>query len=180
MPKLWSSQSEERKRRCLGLQKMRLQIHRWSLHSSHEAGSSGKTLGQGSACRRDRKGRNSSSASRRRNRLNSPISWAIHELFFFFNIISKLVFNVKAKATVRLKFSPKQRQIILNSLKPEISNPASHRSRAKLYTKNGMVILQIEANDSTALRASLNSYLRWINSILNVLETLKAHQQLCE
>jgi KEOPS complex subunit Pcc1 len=105
---------------------------------------------------------------------------AIYELFFFFNIISKLVFNVKAKATVRLKFSPKQRQIILNSLKPEISNPASHRSRAKLYTKNGMVILQIEANDSTALRASLNSYLRWINSILNVLETLKAHQQLCE
>ena len=179
MPKLRPSQSEERKCRRLGLQKMRFQIHRRSLHSSHEVGSSGKTLGQRSACRRGRKGRNSSSAScRRRNRLNSPISWAIHELFF--NIVSKLVFNVKAKATVRLKFSPKQRQIILNSLKPEILNPASHRSRAKLYTENGMVILQIEANDSTALRASLNSYLRWINSILNVLETLKAHQQLCE
>ncbi|HJW97931.1 MAG TPA: KEOPS complex subunit Pcc1 [Candidatus Bathyarchaeia archaeon] len=41
-----------------------------------------------------------------------------------------------------------------------------------------VLILEIEAYDTTALRASLNSYLRWINSILDVLNNLKTHEYL--
>jgi KEOPS complex subunit Pcc1 len=83
---------------------------------------------------------------------------------------------VKTKAIVRLKLSKQQRQMILTSLKPEVSNSASHRSQTNLYTKKGLVILEIEAKDTTALRASLNSYLRWMSSILSVFETLRAQQ----
>lgn len=83
---------------------------------------------------------------------------------------------LKAKATLRMKFSSKeQQQIIVDSLKPEVSNPSSHRSKISLHDENGLLVLEIEASDTTALRASLNSYLRWINSILNVLEKLKNH-----
>ena len=83
----------------------------------------------------------------------------------------------KTNATVRLKLSSKQQgQIIIDSLKPETSHPASRRSKATIRLEDRVLILEIEAYDTTALRASLNSYLRWINSILDVLNNLKTHE----
>lgn len=83
---------------------------------------------------------------------------------------------MKAKATLRMRFSSKEKkQIIADSLGPEVSNSSSHRSKVSLHDENGLLVLEIEASDTTALRASLNSYLRWINSILDVLEKLKSH-----
>ena len=83
----------------------------------------------------------------------------------------------KTNATVRLKLSSKkQGQIIIDSLKPETSNPTSRRSKATIRMEDGVLILEIEAYDTTALRASLNSYLRWINSILDILINLKTHE----
>jgi tRNA threonylcarbamoyladenosine modification (KEOPS) complex Pcc1 subunit len=38
------------------------------------------------------------------------------------------------------------------------------------------LILKIEAKDTVALRAALNAYLRWINSILNVFQTLEREE----
>ena len=81
---------------------------------------------------------------------------------------------MKTKATVRLKFSSKEKlQTVLNSLKPEAKNPATTRARTLLKEKDGSLVLSVEADDTVALRASLNAYLRWINSILNVLEVLE-------
>lgn len=83
----------------------------------------------------------------------------------------------KTNATVRLKLSSKQQgQIIIDSLKPETSHPASRRSEVTIRMEDRVLILEIEAYDTTALRASLNSYLRWINSILDVLKNLKTHE----
>jgi tRNA threonylcarbamoyladenosine modification (KEOPS) complex Pcc1 subunit len=82
---------------------------------------------------------------------------------------------VKTSATVRLKFSSKQKlQTVLDSLKPEIKSPATNRARTRLKQEDGSLVLNVEADDTVALRASLNAYLRWINSILNVLEGLEA------
>jgi len=36
-------------------------------------------------------------------------------------------------------------------------------------------VLKVEARDTVALRAALNAYLRWINSMVNVLEVLEKH-----
>ena len=77
---------------------------------------------------------------------------------------------------MRLKFiSEKQSEIVLNSLKPEIKKPSTMRSKANLEKKGMSLILKIEAKDTVALRAALNADLRWISSVLNVLEVLKVH-----
>jgi len=83
--------------------------------------------------------------------------------------------STKAKATVRLKFiSEKQSETVFNSLKPEIKNPSTMRYRVNLEKEGIFLVLKIEAKDTVALRAALNAHLRWINSVLNVLEVLKA------
>jgi len=82
---------------------------------------------------------------------------------------------VKTKANVRLKFSSEKKlQTVLKSLKPEVSSPATTRARTLLRKEELSLVLKVEGDDTVALRASLNAYLRWINSILNVLEVLEA------
>jgi tRNA threonylcarbamoyladenosine modification (KEOPS) complex Pcc1 subunit len=82
---------------------------------------------------------------------------------------------MKAKATVKLKFpSARQLEMVFTSLKPETNMPPSHRARITLKKDDMLLVLTTEANDTVALRASLNAYLRWINSILKVLEVLEA------
>jgi len=83
---------------------------------------------------------------------------------------------MKAGATVRLKLPSEQKlQTILRSLEPEISSPTA-RSRASLAEEGDYLVLKIEAKDTVALRAALNSYLRWINAILNVFQTLEREE----
>jgi len=80
----------------------------------------------------------------------------------------------KAKAVVRLKFpSVRHLEIVFRALEPEVKKPATLRSKANLEKNDTFLILKVEARDSVALRAALNAYLRWINSMTNVLEVLK-------
>ena len=80
---------------------------------------------------------------------------------------------MNAGATVRIKFQSEQKlQTILTSLEPEINSPTA-RSQANLARKGNYLILKIEAKDTVALRAALNTYLIWMNSILNVFQTLE-------
>ena len=80
---------------------------------------------------------------------------------------------MKAKAVVRLKFPlEKQLEIVFKALEPEVKKPATTRSRTRLKKDDALLVLNVEARDTVALRAALNAYLRWINSILSVLEVL--------
>jgi len=81
---------------------------------------------------------------------------------------------MKAKATVRLKFpSGKQLETVLNSLEPETKTPNVMRSCAHLERNGSFLILTVEAQDTVALRAALNAYLRWINSMMNVFKIIE-------
>jgi len=60
-------------------------------------------------------------------------------------------------------------------LDPEIDSPTA-RSRASLVKEGKYLTLKIEAKDTIALRAALNAYLRWINSILNEFQTLEGEE----
>jgi KEOPS complex subunit Pcc1 len=82
---------------------------------------------------------------------------------------------MRANATVRLEISSdRQMKTVLKSLEPEVRDPSSRRSHTSL-TKDGVfLVLSIEAKDIVALRATLNSYLRWIDSVLNVFDVLEA------
>lgn len=78
-----------------------------------------------------------------------------------------------AKATVRLPFtSEKLLQALINALTPE-ANSQTSRSKVTICREDLTCVLTVEAQDTVALRAALNAYLRWINSTINVLETLE-------
>jgi KEOPS complex subunit Pcc1 len=81
---------------------------------------------------------------------------------------------VKAKATVRLKFSSEKRlEMVTRALLPETEKPVTSRSKVSLEKDDAFLVLRVEASDTVALRAALNAYLRWINSAAKVLETLE-------
>jgi tRNA threonylcarbamoyladenosine modification (KEOPS) complex Pcc1 subunit len=81
---------------------------------------------------------------------------------------------VKAKATVRLKFSSeKHLEMVTKALKPETKKPATSRSMVRIEKDGEFLVLKTVAGDTVALRAALNTYLRWINSAVKVSEILE-------
>lgn len=80
---------------------------------------------------------------------------------------------MRAKAAVRLRFSDEKRLVALvDALTPEVKGQMASRSEVTLKCDSRVLVLDVEAKDTVALRACLNAYLRWINSAVNVLETL--------
>jgi KEOPS complex subunit Pcc1 len=78
-----------------------------------------------------------------------------------------------AKATIRLKFSnQKQIDTLLAALAPEAKAPPTHRSTVKLEKDGCCLALVVKAEDTVALRATLNAYLSWLNSTLNVINVI--------
>ena len=84
---------------------------------------------------------------------------------------------MKAQAIVRLSFpSEKISKIVIQALKPETKTTPTQRSKVRIGGKGRRLTLSFEAKDTTALRASVNSYLRWIvlvNDACSVLESLE-------
>ena len=81
---------------------------------------------------------------------------------------------IGAKAFVRLKFaSQKQLFTLLEALMPETKAQVTRRANVKLEEDDLFLLLTIEANDTVALRATLNAYLRWINSMINVMHVVE-------
>jgi len=80
----------------------------------------------------------------------------------------------RTKATVRLKLpSDKQLTALLNALTPEANSPRTRRSKVKMEKDGLFLVLAVEAADTSALRSTLNAYLRWINSTLNVISLIE-------
>ena len=77
---------------------------------------------------------------------------------------------IGAKASVRLKFaSQKPLSSLLEALTPEANAQVTRRAIVKLKKDGLFLLLTVEADDTIALRATLNAYLRWINSMINVM-----------
>lgn len=74
---------------------------------------------------------------------------------------------------VRLKFNEKQLATLLCALTPEAKTPQTRRAKVELQKDGDSLVLSVEAEDTVALRATLNAYLHWINSTINIIDTLK-------
>ena len=75
-----------------------------------------------------------------------------------------------AKASIRLKFdTKKQLATLLDALTPESKAPATQRAAVKLEKDDLFLVLTVNADDTVALRSTLNAYLRWINSTISVI-----------
>lgn len=54
-------------------------------------------------------------------------------------------------------------KIMYNSIKPELSFARNERSTTTIDINDNKIILIINSKDVVSLRASINSYVRWIN-----------------
>ncbi|MFQ5758243.1 MAG: KEOPS complex subunit Pcc1 [Candidatus Bathyarchaeia archaeon] len=80
---------------------------------------------------------------------------------------------MKRRAVIRLSFrSEKYLKTVLNALKPETRKSSSSRSRTMVEEEEGKLIVSFEAKDTSALRAAINAYLRWISLTQNILESV--------
>ena len=81
---------------------------------------------------------------------------------------------IKARASIRLDFkSDKQVKTILDALAPEAKVPATRRAKVKLEKDGLFLVVTVEAEDNVALRATLNAYLQWINSTINIINVFE-------
>jgi KEOPS complex subunit Pcc1 len=82
--------------------------------------------------------------------------------------------STRGKADIRLKFTnEKQVKTLLDALTPEAKSPITRRAHIKLQKEGLFLILAVDAEDTVALRATLNTYLRWIDSTLNVVQLIE-------
>lgn len=80
---------------------------------------------------------------------------------------------MKARASVRVNVgSQDYLPPLFRALIPELKK-VSNRAKVKIDIDQTMIILNVEAKDTAALRASLNTYLRWISSSIEALEVIK-------
>jgi len=76
---------------------------------------------------------------------------------------------MKAQTIIRLNFSSeKQLKAVLEALRPEIETSVTPRSKVGMKAEGQGLILEFRARDTSALRASLNSYLRLIGVAMNL------------
>jgi tRNA threonylcarbamoyladenosine modification (KEOPS) complex Pcc1 subunit len=79
---------------------------------------------------------------------------------------------LKARASVRFRLrSSRELDTVFEALAPETRAPTA-RAKATLKKEGKFLVLHVEARDTVALRSALNAYLRWVGSIINVLQIL--------
>jgi len=69
----------------------------------------------------------------------------------------------KLKAEFKIKFeSVHDAEVVLKSIEPEIQTAPSERTSVEVDLDENILKLIVDAEDTPSLRASVNSYLRWI------------------
>ncbi len=80
---------------------------------------------------------------------------------------------MRARARVILPFQTERQLLaLMDALKPEVEKQVGNRSVVALSSDGLSLVLSFEAEDTIALRAALNAYLRWVSSISTVLSTV--------
>ena len=75
--------------------------------------------------------------------------------------------HVKAEFKIKFK-SFNDAEVVLKAIEPEFQSAPSERSFVDVKLKKNALVLVIDAEDAPSLRASVNSYLRWILLSINV------------
>jgi len=86
------------------------------------------------------------------------------------------VYILELECLVKLKVDSNILDSIFKALKPETTRLVSRRVSVTLEKTDGSVIFKFNAKDPTALRAALNSYLRWFSAVEKSLKSIEALQ----
>jgi len=58
--------------------------------------------------------------------------------------------------------------IIIKALRPELESDISDRSKVLIKASEKGLVIEVSADDVTALRAAVNSYLYWVQGIMDI------------
>ena len=76
-----------------------------------------------------------------------------------------------AKAELALTFDSDQKaEAVYNAILPEVNTGPADRAKVLLHLDKNTLGIDIKAADSASLRASVNSYSRWINMAQSLTE----------
>jgi tRNA threonylcarbamoyladenosine modification (KEOPS) complex Pcc1 subunit len=78
----------------------------------------------------------------------------------------------KASAEIHVMVPEEAVEAVLNALSPEVESPSSERSSTDVRRGVDGIVISTEASDTTAMRAAVNSYLRWVQGILDMLSKI--------
>ncbi|MCX6643099.1 MAG: KEOPS complex subunit Pcc1 [Candidatus Bathyarchaeota archaeon] len=78
----------------------------------------------------------------------------------------------RVTAEIKLSVPQNMTHVLVASLKPEMAAPTSDRSVVIIDPTSSGILLKIEAEDVTALRAAANSYLYWAQGIIDLTSKL--------
>lgn len=81
------------------------------------------------------------------------------------------MYEFQIHAKIKVKVPKKKMRCISAALKPDIENPPSERVQAKI-SYNEILVIDVLAKDLVGLRAGLNSYLRLLKTVEDVLSVL--------
>lgn len=88
-----------------------------------------------------------------------------------------VVHSLEALATVQINLkSSAMVRVLSQALRPETRVPLTSKSKVKIKVEDKNIVFQFETVDTSSLRASISSYLRWVQNIqdvYNVVEGLK-------
>jgi len=73
--------------------------------------------------------------------------------------------------------SEKLLQTMLEALVPETKKPATSRANVSVEGEGKTLTIRIRARDTSALRATLNSYLRWVALVREMIEALTSLEE---
>ncbi|MFW9916431.1 MAG: KEOPS complex subunit Pcc1 [Candidatus Thorarchaeota archaeon] len=82
-------------------------------------------------------------------------------------------------SSILIKFSSSDiANIILQALAPETETQIGKRAHAVITRDEDDLLIRLVAKDQIALRATMNSFLRWIDGALSTLEFVRGNQSL--
>lgn len=87
--------------------------------------------------------------------------------------MTKKSLTEKASAEIRIKVPEEVVEAVLDALSPEVESPSSERSSTDVRRGEDGIFISTEASDTTAMRAAVNSYLRWVQGILDMLSKIE-------
>ena len=79
----------------------------------------------------------------------------------------------KASAEIHVMVPEEVVEAVLDALGPEVESPSSERSSTDVRRGVDGIDISTEASDTTAMRAAVNSYLRWIQGILDMISKIE-------
>ena len=81
--------------------------------------------------------------------------------------------DVKGNSTLEIPLESEQlANILYTALLPETESIPSDRATTSVSVKGSSLVVEITANDLTAMRAALNSYVAWISACMKTMDSI--------